>query len=52
MFTELRYNAFLSRRRLDKVLLLDLGMKVKVFRLKIEVGLNYKVLLVAEREIC
>jgi len=27
-------------------------MKVKVFRLKIEVGLNYKVLLVAERGIC
>jgi len=27
-------------------------MKVKVFRLKIEVGLNYKVLLVAEHGIC
>jgi len=27
-------------------------MKVKVFRLKIEVGLNYKVLLIAEHGIC
>ena len=52
MFTELRYNAFLSRRRFDKVLLSDLGMKVKVFRLTIEVRLNDKVLLVAEHGIC
>jgi len=27
-------------------------MKVKVFRLKIEVGQNYKVLLTAEYQIC
>ncbi|TMI40896.1 hypothetical protein E6H21_05270 [Candidatus Bathyarchaeota archaeon] len=46
MFTELRYNAFLSRGWFDKVLLSDLGMKVKVFRLTIEIGLNDKVLLV------
>ncbi len=52
MFTELRYNAFLSRGWFDKVLLSDLGMKVKVFRLTIEVRLNDKVLLVAEHGIC
>ncbi len=52
MCIESRYNAFRSRRLFDKVLLSELGMKVKVFRLKMEVGLNDKVLLTAEYRIC
>ena len=49
---ELRYNAFLSRTSVDKVLLSKSGMKVKVFRLESHIGLDDKVLLTAEREIC
>jgi hypothetical protein len=49
LFTELRYNAFLSRTLFDKVLLLKSGMKVKVLRLELAVGLSDKVLLHAER---
>jgi hypothetical protein len=42
---ELRYNAFLSRTSTHKVLLSKSGMKVKVFRLELDDGLNDKVLL-------
>ena len=52
MCVESRYNAFRSRRLPDKVLLSELGMKVKVFRLKMKVRLNDKVLLIAEYVIC
>jgi hypothetical protein len=52
LFVELRYNAFLSRTSFDKVLLSELGMKVKVIRLESRVGLNDKVLLSAECRIC
>src|SRR6266571_7874639 len=52
LFSESRYNAFRSRRLSDEVLLSELGMKVKVFRLEIEVGRNHKVLLEAGYRIC
>jgi len=52
VFTELRYNAFLSRKLVDKVLLSKSGMKVKVFRLKLYFGLDDKVLLITEHRIC
>jgi len=52
LFTELRYNAFLSRKLTDKVLLSKSGMKVKVFRLESDIGLDDKVLLVTEHRIC
>jgi hypothetical protein len=52
MFTEMRYNAFLSRTYSDKMLLSKSGMKVKVFRLESHVGRDDKVLLVTEGRIC
>ena len=44
---ELRYNAFLSRWSTYKMLLLESGVKVKVFRLSCHTGRNNKVLLYA-----